>query len=300
MSDTTKIAGQAQTCTYQLRDASNNLVTPTTQPQVSIYSDAGRTTLVSGPTAVTGSGGDYTWTYPTGLAIGTYYLKFTYNLASGPVTDNDDRLILVAVIGSVSSALATLDEFKQAINYKTTSTTTDAELQRFLDAATPVVEFITGPVLPRSVVERRDGGGDTVMLRTRPLVSVTSVVEYRGTTTTSLTEAATPAAAGTNTFTVNTDTGAITRRTSGGGITTFPAGVDNVVITYSAGLASVPSNVKNAALEQAKHMFQKSQLGGRPQLAAGGVADYTNGWGYGIPNAVREYLEPNRRLPGLA
>jgi hypothetical protein len=62
----------------------------------------------------------------------------------------------------------------------------------------------------------------------------------------------------------------------------------------------VPANVKDAALMQAGHMFQKSQLGGRPQLAAGGVADYTTGWGYGIPNAVREYLTPNRRLPGLA
>lgn len=306
MSDVTRIAGQAQTFPYYLRDAQNQLVTPLSAPQQSIHASSADAATganpLSGPTALTGSAGSYTATYPVGLAAGTYYLRTVTALTgSTTLTDVDDRLILQTVTGSVTSALATLDEFKAHINWKSTSTTTEAELQDFLNAATPVVEHITGPVLPRQVTELHSGGTAFLVLRERPVMDVIGITEYAGSVARVLTFAASPAAATANSYTLDLPTATVVRRAAGGSSITFPDGDLNVTVVYDAGYASVPYNVKKAALEQAGHMFRQTQLGGRPSLqaavAGGGVS---TGYGFGVPNAVEEYLNANRRLPGIA
>lgn len=203
-------------------------------------------------------------------------------------------------------ALATLTEFKAHLNLRTSGSTTDPELQGFLDAATPVIENITGPVVPQTVTgEVHDGGNGNRLLfalRLRPVISVTSVTEYANGVATVLAQVANPALGTLNSFTLESATGIITRRNAGGDIGRFPAGVDNILVTYIAGYATVPDNVKLAAMFQAAHMFQSSQLGGRRQLNTAASGDDAYSWaaGFGIPNRVRELLQPHQRIPGIA
>lgn len=204
-------------------------------------------------------------------------------------------------------ALASLADLKAHVNIPTGDTTQDAELQGFLDAATAVVENICGPIVSRSsIVEAHSGNGarTTIVLRQRPVQSVQSVTEYvGGNTAQALTLAANPAAATTYSYTLDIETGTLTRRVGTGQSYPFTAGDDNIVVTYTAGFAAVPANVRLAALFQAAHLYQSSQLGGRPSWAgAGNQGDdgYSTSSGYAIPNRVRELLEPNNRIAGFA
>jgi hypothetical protein len=289
--------GQTITATFQATPLASSPV-----PTVAYYSDATYLTLVSGPTDMTMVSANV-WTAPVpNLPAQTLYIDYAYKTTVGGTLlhNQDDVLVLAAADVLSGDALATLDEFKAMLNAKLVGTTADAELQRYLDAATPVVEWLAGPVNLRTVVELRSGDGSTAfLLRQTPVAAVTSITEYAGTVGTVLTQVANPGAATASSFTVDLSLGAVIRRGSGGDPVAFAVGTDNVVITYTAGLGAVPSNLKMAALTQAAHMFQKSQQGGRPQLNATGADGYMTGWGYGIPNAVREYVAGNKRLPGL-
>ena len=199
--------------------------------------------------------------------------------------------------------LATLSQVRMACNIPAADTTQDAELQLFLSAATAVVENITGPIVSRSVTETHDGGAGTrttLVLRQRPLLSIQSVTEYVGLTANSLVQAATPAASTAFSYTVDMETATLTRRLSSGQSFAWAWGDQNVTITYTAGFATVPLNIVLATLEQVRHMYQTTQLGGRPSFGGTGDGGYQTGYGYGIPNSVREYLQANQRIPGIA
>ena len=303
MSDVIRIAGQAQTFTYSIRDAQNNLLIPAANPTQSLHATSADAATganpLSGPTQLTGSAGVYTCTYPSALGAGTYYVR----TVSSILTDVDDRLILQAASGTLGSSLASLSDFKSALNWAGDASN-DTELQSFLDAATRVVEYITGPVLSRTVTEQRNGGQPSLTLRSTPVIGITSVTEYSSATATVLTQAANPAAATVSSYTFDASSGTLTRRTSGGAARDFAAGDRNIVIAYTAGRGAVPENVKRAALHQAAHMYQATQLGGGQRRAPGqplaAVGSAATGYGYGVPNAVREYLEADQRLPGIA
>jgi uncharacterized phiE125 gp8 family phage protein len=300
VSDATRVAGVAGTLTYTL--TSNGVaVVPASAPVTTIYSDQAMTQVaVAAATDAAGPAANaFLIAYPSTLAAGTYYLKTVTTIATGNVnTDVDDRLILVPVTGSVSSGLATLDEFKAHLKRRSIATTEDAKLQAFLDAATPVIEDITGAILPRSIVEIHEGGVTQITLRQRPVLSVASVTEYVGNVATALTGVANLAAGTTATYQLDMGVGTITRLSTGG-YGAFAS--DQVIVSYTAGYATVPSNIHEAALFQAAHMYQSSQNGGRPSLREAAAAEdgYTYIGGYAIPNRVRELLQPQRRLPGI-
>src|SRR5688500_3630086 len=83
---------------------------PFDRPYVTIFSDAGRTTVAVArvQTAATGASNVFTVSYPATLAAGTYYLTFDTVFTSGqPATiDNNDELVLRAVGGSVTGTYA--------------------------------------------------------------------------------------------------------------------------------------------------------------------------------------------------
>jgi len=305
VSDATRVAGIAGTLTYALT-SNGQPVVPASAPVTTIYSDLAMTIVaVAAATDAAGSASNaFLIAYPASLAIGTYYLKTVTTISAGNVlTDVDDRLILVPVTGSVSSSLATLDEFKAHLNLKGV-TTTDAELQGFLDAATPVIENICGPILTRTVTAEKHDGGEgfriSLVVRQRPILAVSSVTEYAGDVATVLTQVTDPSAGTDFSYTVDLETGTITRRGSSGGVIPFYGGVDNILVTYTAGYATVPLNVRLAALFQAAHMFQSSQLSGRLLVRGVGEDSYSFAAGFGIPNRVRELLQPHQRIPGIA
>jgi len=196
------------------------------------------------------------------------------------------------------TSLVTLADAKTHMNI--TATTWDTEIQGFIDDATPVVEDIVGPVIQVAFDEWYDGGGMFLSVRHRPIVSVTSVTEYIGTSAYTLTGVATPDLGTSYSYTFE-PSGRVIRRSGGGGMRPFPVGVSNVRVVYVAGRATVPPNVRLGALELIRHLYQLSQQGGRP--AFGGGAAEEGPWapsGFAVPTRVLELLAPNRRHPSIA
>jgi hypothetical protein len=205
-------------------------------------------------------------------------------------------------------SLLTLAETKLHLNIPAGNTTYDGELQGFIDAAQPVVEDLAGPVVQRTIVGETHDGGDT-MIRTlyAPVISVQSLVEYVGTSAFTLT--AQPLGSTTNNYgyeVVDSIGGVIVRRGSAGVPIAFQAGQEGVVISYTAGYATLPANVRLGALELVRHWWQRSQQGGRPSFSGageGGDGGVSVG-SYLVPYFVAELLtstpSSTRRLPGIA
>lgn len=202
--------------------------------------------------------------------------------------------------------LATLADLKAHLNIPASDTTQDGELQGFLDAATPVIENITGPIVARTVTAERHSGGmgnrTTLVLRQRPVTAVTEVVEYVGNTAQTLAVVADPTQVTAYCVTFDPETAQLVRRVNGGQEYPYAWGVDNIWVTYTCGWSAVPANVRLAALFQAAHLYQTSQLGGRPAWNSGGIDDaYASPpSSYAVPNRVRELLDGNQRIPGIA
>lgn len=199
-------------------------------------------------------------------------------------------------------ALLTLAETKTHLNIPTGDTSHDTEIQGFIDAATPVVEDITGNVTGTTyTAEEYDPHGlPFVVLRHVPVSSVTTIVEYWANTAYTLTQVADPSAGVAYSYTIDLDSGRIVRRDSNAGVRNFPVGLGAVRVTYIAGRATVPANVRLGALEIVRHNYQLTQQGGRP--AFGGAAEDMS-WtpsGFAIPTRAYEWLAPTRTAPGIA
>jgi len=195
------------------------------------------------------------------------------------------------------TALVTLAETRAHLNF-TADTSHDTELQGFIDDVQPVIEDIVGPVVNATFDEWYDGGAQVISLRHRPIVSVTSVTEYVGTSTYPLTQIATPDLGSTYSYTFEPG-GRLIRRSSGG-LRAFASGAGNVHVVYVAGRAAVPANVRLATLELIRHLYQLSQQGGRPSFGAAGEEGPWAPAGFAVPTRVIELLSPNRRHPSIA
>ncbi|HWH31205.1 MAG TPA: hypothetical protein VNU01_00895, partial [Egibacteraceae bacterium] len=157
--------------------------------------------------------------------------------------------------------ILTLAEGKTACNI--TGTGHDTELAQFITAVSRRIDELCGPVVNRTVTdELHNGGRGFIRPRKTPVDSVTTLVEYRHTTDTSLTEEtnATKQADG---FMVDEEWAhnvRIIRRTSGSDAA-FPAGRRNVVLTYVAGraanTAAVDAKFKRAAGDMLQRMWRR-------------------------------------------
>lgn len=179
--------------------------------------------------------------------------------------------------------LLTLAEARGALKIPAAVTTMDADLSAlYIPAVTTIVEDIIGPVVIRSFTDTVEGGG-SVLLALRPIVSVTSVTE-QGTTLTAGTSYVADLSAGI----VYAGSALATRG--------FLSGVDQVVVTYTAGrvanTAAVPANVKMAARIILAHNYQADQQGFRPDLGSPDGATVLTPSGYAIPRRAYAYLEP--------
>lgn len=196
------------------------------------------------------------------------------------------------------TVLVTLDDVKAHLNK--TDFNDDLELQGFIDAATPLVENLAGPVVPRTVVEYYSGGTTSITLNSQPVLSVTSIVETYGQTNYNLTQVELGQGMTGFCFTLNPLTGQIIRRAYNAEAM-FPIGTNNVRVEYIAGRATVPANIRLAALMLIQHLWSTSQLnrnGNRPTL--GGDDSFVPGMGFAVPNRVKELLQPSPRVPGVA
>lgn len=187
---------------------------------------------------------------------------------------------------AIVEGLITLAEARASLGWAATQTSDDADLERYVEAATPIIENITGPVLVASRVEALDGGRQSVLFPVR-FTSVTSVTENGRAVTD---------------YVADAKAGIITK----GKIDApdvFEPGMQNIVVTVSVGYADdaseVKANVKLAARELVRFMWQQGRQANIPAFGEGPESGSVP-MGFLVPKRVQELLEPSRRLPGFA
>lgn len=177
----------------------------------------------------------------TNPATGSYAANYTPTVngqhifrwvATGAVTAAESGSFVVGGIISLAQAKATL---------RKSSTADDVQIQEYIDALTGPMEAYCGPIIARSVTEWPESEGSAVlMLDQTPIISVTSLTEYRGNVAYPYTEITDPTSGGLYTFIVDpTLDGKVTRVFNGGRNLPFTGPVKAV---YQVGLAVIPPN----------------------------------------------------------
>lgn len=204
---------------------------------------------------------------------------------------------------TANQTIVELDDVKQYLNFPSTERSHDGELATLIAGVTPVVEGIVGPIVPRTyTAEAYDGGSPFIQLRHRPVISVSAVTEYWGSVAYTLAQVATPDLGSTYSYSFEAG-GRLVRRNAGGGTQAFPSGFGSVLVTYIAGRAVTPPNVRLATLELVRVNYQQTQQGGRPTFGSPGQEDSFAGYqmlGFFVPNRVRELLASSKRAPSIA
>lgn len=202
------------------------------------------------------------------------------------------------------STIVTLADVRPFLSITTVDANRDAKLQEIIDGTRPVIEDLAGYVVPQTFIESHDAGDVAIYLRRLPVLSVTSITELRGTTTATLTSQPVGSAVDNYGYTLeNSDTGEIIRRGAastptpfggwwvGGASSWISWGIGKVQVTYVAGRSTVPTNIKLAALELIRHLWQMGQQGNRPLYGAPSDEALTpTPSGFLVPTRVRELL----------
>lgn len=203
--------------------------------------------------------------------------------------------------------LVTADDVGDYLLWSDAQRTANASrIGRFISAVTTVVESITGPVVEQTFDEWRDGGWYQIVLDNFPVTAVTLVTEAWGANTVyTLTNEPLDGTGDGDAYgyTVNLAHGTITRRSVGRQVN-FPAGRENVHITYTAGYcadtASVPPAVAEAALVIIADNWRILQGGNRATRPPIDSSEGSTVKGYFVPYAAMELLAPYRTRQGVA
>jgi len=189
--------------------------------------------------------------------------------------------------------VVSLDEVKAELNIPSSNTDDDTELSGYIDAATTIIEFLCGPVVPAEYTETHDGGSPVIFLKRRPVLSVATVTEYTPTAY-PLTEEPLGGSYTTYGYRMDAEKGTLLR-TSAAIPTRFAPGVQNVTVTYTAGRAAVPANIRGAALELVRTQWQPQQSGNLPGIDVDNEPG-KNVLGYYVPYRVTEMLGPSAQV----
>jgi hypothetical protein len=245
-------------------------------------------TFTSGQLTHTGTGA-YTYVYLPATAGGYRYVWTT----TSPASASDGTFY----VENASSTLVTLADVRAELNL--TDNTEDVELLRLIETAGQIIQFDpdngVGPVVPTTYTESLDGGDHVIYTRHAPVLSVTSLQEFYGSQSWTLTLQ--PYGSSVDAYGYSIDDpymGRIVRRTINGSLYTFPPGTGNIIITYIAGQANVPANIRKGVLELVRFMYRTQQGGGNPR----NIDDF--GPGFLMPNRVIEALRPSKRPPAIA
>ncbi|MDM4761887.1 hypothetical protein QT381_02570 [Galbitalea sp. SE-J8] len=182
---------------------------------------------------------------------------------------------------AVVDGIITLDDARKSLGWAATSTADDADLETYIEAVTPVVERIVGPVIRRSKTYTVDGGRDVVLLP--DAFSTLSTVTVGGV----------PLAG----CVADPDAGMVYAPEG----TVFAGGRRSVVIVVTVGYeqSDIPENIVLAAREIVRHLWQVGRQGTRPKWgteeAEGLVPSY-----FALPKRAEQLLAPHARAGGFA
>ena len=194
--------------------------------------------------------------------------------------------------------LVTLADVKQFLNMA--SSTNDAQLSSMITAASTMWTRRVGQVAGSpSFSERYDGGTTSITLKNIPVQSVTSVVESWWNTSYTLTSHQ-PDDAGAGSgfdYSIDLTTGIVFRREYGR-LVPFAPGTQNIHVTYVAGYAAIPEDIKQAILLLVGHMWE-TQRGRMVLPGQGAEGSWNPGMGFTWPRRVEEIAQ-TYYTPGLA
>lgn len=192
--------------------------------------------------------------------------------------------------------ILTLAEAKTALNIGSSVNTYDTELASYITAVTRAVDNIAGPVVARTnTSELYDGGCWSFRPRTTPVLSVVSLTEYSGTTSTALTAESNSTKPGTGYLLDSDGKHNVTiRRRANNGDAQFPSGRRNLELTYRPGryadTASVVPLFKQAAAIVLGALWRGEQGSGNVTFGAVLTAGGMEIPAFAIPNAARHLL----------
>jgi hypothetical protein len=218
-------------------------------------------------------------------------------------------------LSSAPQQLVSIADAKEYASIPSSDMTQDEKLLRFIRSIRPVVENITGPIIPQQFEEWHDGGATYIVLRhspktgmgTTPILQVQACSEYMGPIEWPLAIITSPDQGQLYSCMPEIRLGRVVRRTAGGGVQPFACqGPQSVHVVYTAGQSVVPDNVYEGTLELIRINFQSTQQSTRSpgpypvrddetEMGPPGVP-----MGFLVPGRVRELLSPTKRYPSLA
>jgi len=290
--------GQDVGLTVTVLDSMGTPVTGAVAVSVAVTDPVG---TVTHPATVSAGSGAYSAVVPSVSLAGVWQVRWT----ASSVGFASETQFSVRDLGV--EQLVDLKSVKAHLNIRADDQRADDELQGFILAAADLARNHCGPFLPETHTQYFDGGVSTIVPDWLPLANVISCTEYYGLSGYVLAEQDLGAQTSAFAFTVDKTTGAITRRTFGGGAAPFAVGNKNVKLVYTAGRAGqVPYAVRLGVLELIRHLWQMTQQsgGGRPRFGSAGYGDEGTPTavptGFALPTRVIELWSAARRSPGIA
>lgn len=232
-------------------------------------------------TTAGGPAGGFT-AYFTPEEVGDYELQWAF-------PDGHSAADTLTVIEFEPTSLFTLEDAYLSLNMPSSKqgadAKRDADMLDYLAAAADVVEGIWGPLTPRTITQRFDGGKTAVLLSVRPR-GILAVIE-NGVPIWD--------------WVPDMPAGIIYAGTFGASRPFWP-GRQNVTVRYSAGSANPPANVRLAVREEFRFLWQLGRSGQHPALAESVQSEQATPQGFAIPNRVYELLSTSAEpsLPGFA
>jgi hypothetical protein len=185
-----------------------------------------------------------------------------------------------------TGGLVSVDDALAHLGSPTLSSAQTEQLRATILAATRVCGSYIGRTLAReSATEVYSGGKGAIALRRTPVISVTSVTES-GTALTG------------SDWVLDT-VGWLLHRGSTTSASRWAAGRANVSVTYVAGYADPPADVRLAVLREVEHLWQRTQQAPHPALAAEAFDEFMMRDGSSPSRLVRTLLDPHKAV-GIA
>jgi hypothetical protein len=255
----------------------------------------------------------YTFSAADSALPGNYIASFVVTAGSDTMTFPTEGYLWVKIQASLTGEaqqLVGLPDVKDYLGISGNDRTVDAKLMRWISAVRPLVEHITGPVLPQQFEEWHQGGQCYIMLHRRPstalgtspIITLVACSEYNGPIEWPLALVPSPDQGQLYSVMLNARLGQLVRRTAGGGEQPFPYGDQAVHVIYEAGQASVPDNVYEGTLELLRDNYMTTQPVGTGSQTLADEQDARAALPQGsyVSSRVKELLEPNKRFPSLA
>lgn len=257
-------------------------------------------------TIVTAASGtvQYSWAATDTATAGLYQAVFRCTLNSGlTYTWPNDGYMAIWVEENLTSDttqnLVSIPDIKDHLNIPAVDRTHDQKLLRWITAVRPVVEQITGPIIPTVYDEWYDGGQWAISLRHRPLITLIAASLYLGPVEYPLSIVTEPQDG--SIWSVMPDGGRrVVRRGPGGSQLKFPDGDQNVHLVYQAGITPIPENIRMATLMILQDNWNPSQ---QPGVRGPGQQPIDDAIAHGatppflVSGRAREFLSPNKRHP---